>query len=548
MLLKIKEKYKPIIIIVLASILLSLLCFGSNLNIIDDTPYHLRRIYDLSESIKNGVFIPYMYSDLANTYGYPNPIFYPQLFLYIPALLMCLGLSLGKSYLTFLFIINMVTGLSMYICLKKMKFSQSISLIASLLYLIAPYRLIDIFFRNALGEVLFFPIFPIVILGIYKILDDSKNYYILAFSMTAMLYSHLISFFITVIIVFIIVLFNFKKLNKNKIINLVKATVLSILLSIAFLLPMIEQMIDNKYLVNIYDWFGGIGDNTIEFLSINNQITLLILNIVLLLVLILLCYRVKRKNDRNFLIAIFFSITIYSFILATNMFPWYLITDIIPFFNKIQFAWRFLMIPTYSGAILLALIIDKVINSDIGYKFIISILLCTSLLIGIIFNDFNSVSDSSSPLDIKISNLIIGNGEYIPAQFKGFYPKKLFLEDTALNTINVLEGNDIIKSFDIKNMFNGKMIEYKLTNSNSNIELPLFYYKGYTTYINNKEVTTNRSENGLILINNKDCLEGTIKVYYEGTIIQKISFLITLLTVVFLLIKSRILSNKLKGK
>ena len=63
-------------------------------------------------------------------------------------------------------------------------------------------------------------------------------------------------------------------------------------------------------------------------------------------------------------------------------------------------------------------------------------------------------------------------------------------------------------------------------NSNEVTELPLIYYKGYTATLNDKEVPVKESENGLVQLPVEQ--SGHIQVYYGGTVIQKISYFITL--------------------
>ncbi len=66
--------------------------------------------------------------------------------------------------------------------------------------------------------------------------------------------------------------------------------------------------------------------------------------------------------------------------------------------------------------------------------------------------------------------------------------------------------------------------------------LPLYYYKGYTANLINKDNTAvplelGRDEKGHIKVTNIN-KSGTIKVWYEGTNLQKYSRIITFLTLI----------------
>ena len=61
-----------------------------------DLTFHLNRILGVEESLKAGM-IPVRINGFSfNGYGYPDPVFYPQLFLYVPAVLHGLGENHGK--------------------------------------------------------------------------------------------------------------------------------------------------------------------------------------------------------------------------------------------------------------------------------------------------------------------------------------------------------------------------------------------------------------------------------------------------------------------
>lgn len=58
------------------------------------------------------------------------------------------------------------------------------------------------------------------------------------------------------------------------------------------------------------------------------------------------------------------------------------------------------------------------------------------------------------------------------------------------------------------------------------LELPLTYYLGYTAMLNGQKIEVTESNNGLVQIPIDQ--SGNIKVWYEGTKLQKISWYISL--------------------
>ena len=63
---------------------------------------------------------------------------------------------------------------------KTVTKSDKMSIVSSLIYMVAPYHLVDIYIRCAIGEVVAFVFIPIIFLGLYNILNNNtkKDYYL----------------------------------------------------------------------------------------------------------------------------------------------------------------------------------------------------------------------------------------------------------------------------------------------------------------------------------------------------------------------------------
>ena len=73
------------------------------------------------------------------------------------------------SFKIFYILINIITAIIVYMCAKSIIKDKKVSLITTALYMFAGYRIIDIFVRGAMGEMLAFMVIPIIILGLYEI-------------------------------------------------------------------------------------------------------------------------------------------------------------------------------------------------------------------------------------------------------------------------------------------------------------------------------------------------------------------------------------------
>ncbi len=80
-----------------------------------DLSYHLTRIEGIKDVLQAHTFPIYIYPYANNGFGYAAPLFYPDLFLLMPALLYCVGVPILLSYKIFLFVITYFTALFAYV-------------------------------------------------------------------------------------------------------------------------------------------------------------------------------------------------------------------------------------------------------------------------------------------------------------------------------------------------------------------------------------------------------------------------------------------------
>ena len=97
-----KENKLILLIAFFTIIVASLPLLQKNLVIGDDYEYHLARIQSISDSLKAGIFPVKVHTMLGASYGYGSGLFYPNLFLYVPAMLEIIGLNLIISYKIFI--------------------------------------------------------------------------------------------------------------------------------------------------------------------------------------------------------------------------------------------------------------------------------------------------------------------------------------------------------------------------------------------------------------------------------------------------------------
>ena len=82
-----------------------------------DLTFQLSRISSIADAFRLGEF-PRVYPNYFEGYGYANGLFYGDILLYIPALLVVLGMKVVTAYKWLLLVLTIATMASIYYCTK----------------------------------------------------------------------------------------------------------------------------------------------------------------------------------------------------------------------------------------------------------------------------------------------------------------------------------------------------------------------------------------------------------------------------------------------
>lgn len=178
-----KEKIKKIIyyiLIVVVAIFISIPLLNKHLDVyFDDGIQHIARAYSVSLSLEKGESTIVL-SNLINGYGYSWDLFYGALSTWGILLFNFFVKNYVVAYKLLLFTGSILSGITMYIFVKRITENKNTACLASVLYMTMPYHLNDMYIRNALGEFLSFVFIPLVFLGLYNIFHkDKKDYFLL---------------------------------------------------------------------------------------------------------------------------------------------------------------------------------------------------------------------------------------------------------------------------------------------------------------------------------------------------------------------------------
>ncbi|MDW5522778.1 hypothetical protein R6Z02_03350 [Carnobacterium maltaromaticum] len=516
---------------------------GSN-----DLDFHLIRIAGLAENIKIGNFPSYINFLQLQGFGYPVDIFYPYTFLIIPALLYLKSVPMILIIKSLFFFVTFTTLIFSYYSANSILKNNIASFFSAVLYTFSSYRIYDFYMRGGIGSTFAFIFLPITFLGIYEILyRDERKFYLLVIGYLGILLSHFLTALIAFIFLFIIAIFNLKKLILQKefirLKKLMLAGISTVLLSAFYLAPLFEQMfsytsfVNVSSIVNVDETAAGLMD--MIAISINNSATLPSLGLLIFSVPFLLI-AIKTNTTKSIKIpsVVMASayIGIFIFFASTNQFPWRLLR---PILGVIQYPSRLLIFSSVFLALVGGYCISTIIKNSNYSKRTLTLFIFLSF--SLIFSQLYSYRNEENPHplingDFNIDHTVIGVGkEYLPAETD---------VDFILKNNKISSNNENASISNTKR--SGLTIETTIkTNSATTVTFPLIYFKGYQAV----EIKQDGSKKVIPISINKNHLITTkvnqnshIKVFYKGTLIQKISFLISsisLIVFVFFLYRYR---------
>jgi len=507
-----------------------------------DILFHYRRFEALMLALQNDSYPTYLDYGAAMEFGYATKWFYPD-FILVPFAWLGNVTNIYFGYKSMIFCFTFLCGLITYKSAQKILNNNYISILTALLYTFAFYHIINLFSRSAIAEGIAMTFLPLIFWGLYEIIKGNyKKWYIISIGFLLLLMTHLLTSVLTFILVLIILVVYYKDLYKTpkRLYYLILAGIFSFLISAVYILPMLEQMYSNTYWFNnphpttwpehnglsilqiISGFFNGFS------LSAEGQLVsigIMLIGIILLRLFIYERTAILKKVD---LLVISGFILIF---LTSNLFPW----GVFPF-NKIkffQFPWRlFTYISLFfalGGSYYLYILAKSNCRKYIYFSVIIVGIFFMLIINGRVFQEGKYFEETGVyTLNPEEKNYYhLGSMEYIPSKF----PSLEYIKDRA--------GIIVTNHTDTKISDFGR--EYGTTKFNINIagneetaEIPRFYYKGYTATLNGENIPIEQSDKGLIKLTIKE--SGKVIITYSGTILQKISIYISIISFIILCI------------
>ncbi|MBQ7954558.1 MAG: hypothetical protein IJ282_02290 [Lachnospiraceae bacterium] len=517
-----------------------------------DSLFHLERVANLKETLMNGTSLPVRIQDRwLYEHGYAVSFFYGDLCLFVPALLMLIGFPLMTAYKMFVFVVMAATAAVAYHCFKKCVKNEYAALFGSMIYLLAPYRIFNVYSRWAVGEYTAMIFLPMVCCGLYLLYtenvesqDYKKHKWYVIWGLAAILQCHIITTELVGISILLVCLLFWKKtFRKQTFLQLTLAAGLTLLVTAWYWLPMVYMLGSDAYIFQALPqtkmqsrglWFASIFQLLPNKGSAQNgmvqcePVHIGVGAFMLLVVYPVWKFLAKKKDGICTFLAAGSAVTI---IISTRYFPWDGIMEIPVIgyvISAMQFPSRWMIVATVLAAMFAAFFFEKVImeSGTLGKAFLACVAAITVVCAVYHVNDVAFESGAVYLYEEEnMGTISVGNGEYM-------------LQEVALSELRYHEpvAEEGLEWSGYKKK--GTHITISLANTSGKVrylEVPLMGYKGYgikteKTGADIPVIAAERGSHGDLRIEVPAGYEGTIQIAYEGLALFKAAEVVSLVT------------------
>lgn len=493
-----------------------------------------------SQALKEGEF-PVSWSNNFANYGLPLPLFAHQLPAYLGALLIIIGFSVTTSY-NILMLLGVLAGNLLYFYFLKKYFTNVHSLFATILMNFFPYRIINVYIRGGLPEILASAIFPLLLISIHKINVERKvsGLFLLTLSVLLLSLCHPMMLIIYSFPSLFYYLSTIKKKNFSKklIISIVFALV-GVGIGLYYLMPLMMEM---KY------FYHGLDKAPIKlthFLGITNFInpnwyyflthpgprgnlikvglfeSLLIFSSILAIFLLIIKKGIKLTTflKDNLVFAGFFISTLIAILLVLPvMAPIFSL----PILRSLQYPWRFLSVIQFTLPFIVFYIFKLCLKKHLNVYLFGLVLLILIFRVPQLYGK-NFVNNVESSYFFMQTNLHSASLNTIWSGNTEDYPKRT-------TQLEVIEGEGIISNELLKNSSRRFSV---IANSDLRIVDYTFYFPGWSVKSNGKPVEIEFQDpeyRGLITYRLPKG-EHFVEVVYQPTKIRLVSRVISLISI-----------------
>ena len=537
-----------------------------------DIYFHYSRLFNVAEGLLDGQFPVRIHSQMYQGFTYMESVFYPELLLYPFALFSLLGMSPIGCYKLLLVACNFAAAGIGYYSFSRLCHSRKIGLTAAFLYTLAQYRLINLYTRAAIGEMMASIFLPLLMLGMYQLfLGESRKWLTAALAFTALLQSHLITTELAIAFSVVFALCHIRRLREPKrLLRLFLAAGATVLLNLWFILPLLDMMrypvsalgevrdLNSQALYALQLFDTGVNNpsgDAFHIGSVSGEMPFSVGLVLLLgsLIFLFVCFSRKSQDLPLKLGKWCLALGGFSLYASSVYFPWELLQSnsvIDRLAGNIQFPFRFLPFATAFLCVTAAVGICGLIQSSEHQKLLF--LLCAGLSVyssGMYFSNYADEAESFVSWDNQLDHVMDTDSLYV------MNPDDIsFLDEALLEREAVFLPSEGVTVTDTFREGTNAAFTYSKAEGglDSYVDLPFNNYPCFHAYDENgQELDTDAGELLRLRVMLPEASEGTVTVRFElpgfYRVGDAVSLLTALLLVLWLLSRKRLAHKNTVG-
>lgn len=542
-------------VLAITSFVLGLPLYRNGLSSSKDLTFHLSRLEGVYRSLGvwgRGQFPVRIQSGWLDGYGYAVSIFYGDILMYFPALLRTVGFTLEEAYKIYAESVNIATVFLSFYVFKKMTKKEFSAMVGSVLYAGSTHRL-SMLYGAMVGTASSMIFYPLIATGFYLLFtEDTKSekykriWIFLAIGFTGILMTHMISCLIIGVYSFLLCIIMLKKvLRRNTLYELLKAASMSALLSLWYLIPLLQYMLNEKLRINssivsemsIDDYYAALAPYTQEAKSLYSLFTdygaigFSLLLVVLLYIVTISIQGKSRLTKQCMVLGLF---TLFAFVVCLDLFPTVRLAKmsrlLTKFFMIVQYQDRLMSVAIVMASCFVVLFFSMDIFTLEKLYVMAGVLCCITLWCNLCYfetlsNDLRYLDgiELESRTDNDIYSYNVGNGEYLPTVTSTQNLTKEVQGDEILQ-IDYVERDGLSFNIEVHNMSSEEGV----------LLLPLLYYGGYQARdsVNHEKLKVGIGDNGRIAVTIPPNYHGAFHLGFYEPILWRIAEVISALTLI----------------
>ena len=473
-----------------------------------DGIFHLARLENLRSALMTGQVPARVGGFSYNGFGALTSVFYPDVFLYPFALMRMLGATQVYTVHVLFICIHLASGLSMFSAARRMTGNEESAACAAVFYVLALYRLSNLYIRFALGEALAMVFLPLFFEGIWRVAWDDGNPVTLGVSAACIFLSHMITTLLCAGWALGIFLVRFRWLCRNRRwLRIVQGGMLAGVLSLFQIVPFLMYSAQGIETQRLRRHVAEFVLRMTELLQIRGFHTLgpvMVLSAVLLCAAVIAGGRPWTKQKPGHLAIPALGMAAICVLLSVSSGFWNLAAKLTGnTTDYIQFPWRLLgfasVFLAFSGGCFLA--------GETGRRAaVIALVLCAAAA----WPEMSAVKEGNVLMPGELGKNDLINKEYNLPGYEGGWT-----EDESIRVTGSARVEDARKK--------GPQMEMNVTAPEGGvISLPLFAFDGYAAQMDGERLPVLQGEQGRIEVRVPEHSSGKLKVWFAGKSIWRI--------------------------